>query len=435
MTISSGELYAIAGVLLFLIIIIVISYCIWYKKWRVQHSEYKYKNFNEKEHQYVAQRTPKIKVNTVEFTVPESANNRQFTWTEDGSNEFEYYLDENLRQKSLNISDNPSDKDSLKNSQRTRDSVKPSGVKTMVGHLKPELYNSDEQDNDLYEELPSGNIGRVWFSLEYDAQSEKLIVTVDRIRNLPGREKRSSLSLSTNSTCDPFIRLYLLPDEKRYLQSKMKRKTINPVFTETFMFTMSYNLLIERILRITVFDVDRFMRQTIIGHVIEPLGDLDITMATELWRDVEKSSQPSNNCGRLQVGLTHFPALNRVAVNLIRGQNIGSEDIPKPDCYVKITYSMLNKVHKVKKSSVHKCTNDPFFNQTVEFKIDRTGMDIVCLSFEVFHNTPAMVKNDKPLGSFIVGGSLCTRGKELEHWENMTQKPQTVVKEWHDLRL
>ena len=168
-----------------------------------------------------------------------------------------------------------------------------------MGLLKPELYNtSEDQDMDMYDDLPPSNIGRIWFSLEYDAQSEKLIVIVDRIRNLQGRQQRSSLSLSSNSSCDPFIRLYLLPDEKRYLQSKMKRKTTNPVFKETFMFTMSYNLLIERTLRITVFDVDRFMRQTIIGHVLEPLNSLDITMISEMWRDLEKSSQVGRSIHR-----------------------------------------------------------------------------------------------------------------------------------------
>ena len=101
---------------------------------------------------------------------------------------------------------------------------------------------------------------------------------------------------------------------------------------------------------------------------------------------------------------------------------------------MKITYSVLNKVHKVKKTSVQKSSSDPFYNQTVEFKIDQQGLDLACLNFEVFHSIPAMVKNDKSLGSFIVGGALCTRGKELEHWADMIQKPQTVVKEWHDLK-
>ena len=242
----------------------------WYFRWRKRHNKGFQRLPNE---QNVVNKTPKIKVNTVEFTLPQG---RPYSWAE-GVTEYEFQVDEKAKREKASSSE----------------CVYPQpGVKTTLGLLKPELYPSgDESDYEMNNDLPPGNIGRVWFNLEYDAQSEKLIVTVDEIRNLPGRQQRSSLTLSSTSSCDPFIRLYLLPDEKRYLQSKMKRKTRNPTFKETFMFTMSYNLLIERTLRITVFDVDRFMRQTIIGHVLYPLHGIDISIIQEEWRDVEKSSQ------------------------------------------------------------------------------------------------------------------------------------------------
>ena len=246
----------------------------------------------------VAQRTPKIKLSTVEFNLPQGSLGRPQKWNENKNN-FEYYIDETLKREQQNdMTLKTTSQNDIKKSRPESTSNDP-GVQTTVGLLKPELYNtSEDQDMDMYDDLPPSNIGRIWFSLEYDPQSEKLIVIVDRIRNLQGRQQRSSLSLSSNSSCDPFIRLYLLPDVKRYLQSKMKRKTTNPVFKETFMFTMSYNLLIERTLRITVFDVDRFMRQTIIGHVLEPLNSLDITMISEMWRDLEKSSQVGRSIHR-----------------------------------------------------------------------------------------------------------------------------------------
>lgn len=112
-----------------------------------------------------------------------------------------------------------------------------------------------------------------------------------------------------------------------------------------------------------------------------------------------------------------------------------SKFISISDSYVKVTYSVLSKVHKVKKTTVQKSANEPFYNQTLEFKIDQSGMDVACLNFEVFHNTSGIGKTDKSLGSFIVGGSLVARGKELDHWANMIQKPQTVVKEWHQLKM
>ena len=95
---------------------------------------------------------------------------------------------------------------------------------------------------------------------------------------------------------------------------------------------------------------------------------------------------------------------------------------------------MLSKTHKVKKTSVHKASKEPLYNQTFEFKIDQQGLEVACFNFDVLHSTSGLGKNDKSLGSFIIGGGLCARGKELEHWTDMLQKPQTVVKEWHSLK-
>ena len=47
-----------------------------------------------------------------------------------------------------------------------------------------------------------------------------------------------------------------------------------------------------------------------------------------------------------------------------------------PDSYVKVTYSVLSKTHKVKKTSTQKATKEPFYNQTFEFKIDQQGMEV-----------------------------------------------------------
>ena len=53
------------------------------------------------------------------------------------------------------------------------------------------------------------------------------------------------------------------------------------------------------------------------------------------------------------------------------------------DSYVKVTYSVLSKTHKVKKTSVHKASKEPLYNQTFEFKIDQQGMEVACFNFEV----------------------------------------------------
>lgn len=37
------------------------------------------------------------------------------------------------------------------------------------------------------------------------------------------------------------------------------------------------------------------------------------------------------------------------------------------------------------------------------------------------------------LGRVVVGPFMYTRGKELEHWNEMINKPKELVKRWHAL--
>ena len=37
-------------------------------------------------------------------------------------------------------------------------------------------------------------------------------------------------------TSDPYVKVYVMPDKKRKLETKVHRKTLNPVFNETFVF-------------------------------------------------------------------------------------------------------------------------------------------------------------------------------------------------------
>jgi len=40
----------------------------------------------------------------------------------------------------------------------------------------------------------------------------------------------------TNGFSDPYVRVTLLPDKKRRLETKIKRRTLNPRWNETFYF-------------------------------------------------------------------------------------------------------------------------------------------------------------------------------------------------------
>lgn len=55
-------------------------------------------------------------------------------------------------------------------------------------------------------------------------------------------------------TSDPYVKVYLLPDKKKKFETKVHRKTLNPVFSETFTFKVTFfkkKYLLTRLIGIT----------------------------------------------------------------------------------------------------------------------------------------------------------------------------------------
>lgn len=48
------------------------------------------------------------------------------------------------------------------------------------------------------------------------------------------------LSMDSGGTSDPYVRVYVLPDKKKKFDTKVHKKTLNPVFNETFTFKVSW---------------------------------------------------------------------------------------------------------------------------------------------------------------------------------------------------
>ncbi|RWS02351.1 synaptotagmin-15-like protein, partial [Dinothrombium tinctorium] len=155
---------------------------------------------------------------------------------------------------------------------------------SILGGLNPELYKPTYSLEPGEEEFyPDYHRGRVWFKLFYEPQNEQLVIHLIKVKNLPSRVKGSV------NCCDPFVRIQLLPEERRYVQSKIKKKTCNPKFDETFVFQVPARAVNERSIRITVFDNERGKKHNVIGHIIVQLKEIGDNLGenTLLWRDLE----------------------------------------------------------------------------------------------------------------------------------------------------
>ena len=81
---------------------------------------------------------------------------------------------------------------------------------------------------------------RIFFfpnQLEYDFNSNSLSVTVIQAEELP--------ALDMGGTSDPYVKVYLLPDKKKKFETKVHRKTLNPVFNETFVFKVGVKTAVQ----------------------------------------------------------------------------------------------------------------------------------------------------------------------------------------------
>ena len=67
-----------------------------------------------------------------------------------------------------------------------------------LGSIDPSLYKHSDVDDDY--DIPDNHIGRIWFAVEYERETEKLLVTLIKAKNLPSR------SFSSHNQCDPFVR-------------------------------------------------------------------------------------------------------------------------------------------------------------------------------------------------------------------------------------
>lgn len=79
---------------------------------------------------------------------------------------------------------------------------------------------------------------------------------------------------------------------------QVHRKTLNPVFNETFQFSVPLAELAQRKLHFSVYDFDRFSRHDLIGQVV--LDNL-LELAEQppdrpLWRDIVEGGSVSGPC-------------------------------------------------------------------------------------------------------------------------------------------
>nr|XP_033783977.1 synaptotagmin-7 isoform X6 [Geotrypetes seraphini] len=301
-----------------------------------------------------------------------------------------------------------------------------SSVSDLVNSLTSEMLmlspGSDEDEG--HESSGRENLGRIQFSVGYNFQESTLTVKILKAQELPAKD--------FSGTSDPFVKIYLLPDKKHKLETKVKRKNLNPHWNETFLFEgFPYEKVVQRVLYLQVLDYDRFSRNDPIGEVSVPLNKVDLTQMQTFWKELKPCSDGSGSRGELLLSLCYNPSANSIIVNIIKARNLKAMDIGgTSDPYVKVWLMYKDKRVEKKKTVVMKRCLNPIFNESFIFDIPTEKLRETTIIITVM-DKDKLSRNDV-IGKIYL--SWKSGPGEVKHWKDMIAHPRQAVAQWHQLK-
>ncbi|GBM80398.1 Synaptotagmin-C [Araneus ventricosus] len=151
-----------------------------------------------------------------------------------------------------------------------------------------------------------GDLGKVGFSLSFNALRNQLTVKIIGASDLPCHFLRT--------TANPCAKIVLLPDRTTKYMSKVQRNTMNPTFNESFVFSMRRDDLVEKKLKISIYDYDKFSRKCMIGQVVYSVKDSGLAnsssveaMTGDIWTDLKPETSSNKPRDDSDLGETDEP--------------------------------------------------------------------------------------------------------------------------------
>ncbi|XP_003380833.1 synaptotagmin-1 [Trichinella spiralis] len=182
-------------------------------------------------------------------------------------------------------------------------------------------------------------------------------------------------AMDLSGTSDPYVKLYLMPEKKKKFQTQVHRKTLNPVFNETFVFK-------------------------------------------------------ENRLGEVCLALRYVPNKSKLNVVVMEAKNLKKMDvIGLSDPYVKIYLMMGNKRLEKKKTTIKMKTLNPYYNESFGFEVSPEKLQRVHLVITVMDYD--RVGSNDAIGRVQIGPN--SSGLGLRHWMDMINSPRRSTAQWHVL--
>uniref|UniRef100_A0A671KH65 Synaptotagmin 8 n=1 Tax=Sinocyclocheilus anshuiensis TaxID=1608454 RepID=A0A671KH65_9TELE len=235
------------------------------------------------------------------------------------------------------------------------------------------------------------------------------------------KEAAALKAMDSGGTSDPYVKVYILPNKSKTYETKVFRKTLNPVFNPIY----SNKTLM---CCFHLYDFNKFSRHDMIGEIRLNLSTVDWNHVIEEWRDLsEASKHEQEHLGEICFSLRYVPASSKLTVIILEAKNLKRMD--QGDPYVKVQLILDKKKWKKKKTSVKKQTLNPYFNESFTFEVSFEQIQKVQLVISVWDHDK-MSRNDA-IGKIYLGCDAT--GNQLRHWADMLSNPRKPVAQWHTL--
>ncbi|XP_067676120.1 synaptotagmin-7-like isoform X2 [Haliotis asinina] len=123
-----------------------------------------------------------------------------------------------------------------------------------------------------------GKLGELLVSLCYQPNIGRLTIVIMKARDLKIKDITGS--------SDPYVKIWLMQGGTKVEKKKtiIKKRSLNPVYNESFIFDIPWEKMRETCLEVSVMDFDKVGRNELIGKVI--LGAHSGPMETRHWNDM-----------------------------------------------------------------------------------------------------------------------------------------------------
>ncbi|XP_036340157.1 synaptotagmin-5-like isoform X1 [Rhagoletis pomonella] len=260
---------------------------------------------------------------------------------------------------------------------------KVSSMSAKLDHTKIDM--SLYRNNSQQKTSPQGSDdirGNIHLSVIYDPIAGMLSVHLIEAHNLQPRD--------FSGTADPYAKVRLLPEKKNFWQTRIHKRTLNPIFDEDFVFEENTNVIDKRTIEILLYDFDAYSRHVCIGGAQIPLSNIDLTEKVELWTPLGPCAEQDLkvDLGDIMVSLSFLPSAERLTVVIIKARNLRIIDDSRnsSDPYIKVALLSAGKKIKKRKTGVARNTINPVYNEALTFDANKETLKNCLIEFTVVHD-------------------------------------------------